>query len=188
MTNAHRKSKQPEQVRQQLLAVTGALAAETGLSGVTLDAVAAAAGVSKGGLLHHFPSKAALIDGLFERLLADFGAAIDAAMAVDAVPAGRYSRAYVEACFDLDAGGKRRGAGWRVLTIALLAEPSLKGRWRAWVAAQALAHADTDATSGCLAARLAADGLWLADMLDSHRLAPPERQALKAHLLALTSG
>lgn len=34
----------------------------------TLDAVAANAGVSKGGLLYHFRSKEALANGLFERL------------------------------------------------------------------------------------------------------------------------
>ncbi|MCU1478795.1 MAG: hypothetical protein JWQ64_3488 [Subtercola sp.] len=34
----------------------------------TLDAVAAEAGVSKGGLLYHFGSKDALVDGLVERL------------------------------------------------------------------------------------------------------------------------
>ncbi|KQR45676.1 hypothetical protein ASF82_07975 [Frigoribacterium sp. Leaf164] len=34
----------------------------------TFDAVAAEAGVSKGGLLYHFPSREALVDGLVERL------------------------------------------------------------------------------------------------------------------------
>jgi len=41
---------------------------EHGPGGVTLDAVAAHAGVSKGGLLYHFGSKEALVDGLMERL------------------------------------------------------------------------------------------------------------------------
>ena len=36
----------------------------------TMDAVAAAAGVSKGGLLYHFPSKEAMVDALCERLSA----------------------------------------------------------------------------------------------------------------------
>ncbi|TJY68972.1 TetR/AcrR family transcriptional regulator [Arthrobacter sp. CAU 1506] len=36
----------------------------------TMDAVAAAAGVSKGGLLYHFPSKEAMVEGLCERLAA----------------------------------------------------------------------------------------------------------------------
>ena len=39
------------------------------MAGVTLDAVSQAAGVSKGGLLHHFPNKMALLDGLFDDLI-----------------------------------------------------------------------------------------------------------------------
>ncbi|WP_216211557.1 TetR/AcrR family transcriptional regulator [Amycolatopsis aidingensis] len=39
-----------------------------GPAAVTLDAVAARAGVSKGGLLYHFGSKDALLDGLLERM------------------------------------------------------------------------------------------------------------------------
>jgi AcrR family transcriptional regulator len=39
-----------------------------GLSAVTLESVAEAAGVSKGGLLYHFPSKEALLDAFVERM------------------------------------------------------------------------------------------------------------------------
>lgn len=39
-----------------------------GSRSATLDAVAAEAGVSKGGLLYHFGSKDALVDGMLERL------------------------------------------------------------------------------------------------------------------------
>ncbi len=41
-----------------------------GYTAVTLEAVARAASVSKGGLLYHFPSKAALLTGLIDRLSA----------------------------------------------------------------------------------------------------------------------
>ncbi|GAA1980058.1 TetR/AcrR family transcriptional regulator [Amycolatopsis minnesotensis] len=43
---------------------------DTGPGTVTLEAVAAKAGVSKGGLLYHFGSKDALVDGLTKRLIA----------------------------------------------------------------------------------------------------------------------
>ena len=42
---------------------------DSGSAAVTLDAVAARAGVSKGGLLYHFGSKEALLDGLLDRLV-----------------------------------------------------------------------------------------------------------------------
>ena len=44
----------------------------------TLDAVAAAAQVSKGGLLYHFPSKDALVDGLADRLRAQVAEDVEA--------------------------------------------------------------------------------------------------------------
>jgi AcrR family transcriptional regulator len=46
------------------------LVVEHGERSATFDAVAAAADVSKGGLLYHFPSREALVDGLVDRLAA----------------------------------------------------------------------------------------------------------------------
>ncbi len=54
--------------RERILDALVALAAEDGPGAATLDAVAAAAGVSKGGLLYHFGSKESLYGGLVERL------------------------------------------------------------------------------------------------------------------------
>lgn len=54
--------------RDRVLDAYETLLIEQGSAGATLDAVAAAAEVSKGGLLYHFASKDALAQGLFERL------------------------------------------------------------------------------------------------------------------------
>jgi AcrR family transcriptional regulator len=54
--------------RDRLLDAFEDLLIENGERAATLDGVAAAAGVSKGGLLYHFGSKAALIEGLLARL------------------------------------------------------------------------------------------------------------------------
>jgi AcrR family transcriptional regulator len=52
--------------REQLLEASAALAERsTGLS-ISLEAVAARTGMSKGGLLHHFPNKAALVTVIVE--------------------------------------------------------------------------------------------------------------------------
>jgi len=50
-----------------------------GAARMTLDAVAAEAGVGKGGLIYHFPSKQALLHGLLGRLIDQFQGCIDAA-------------------------------------------------------------------------------------------------------------
>ncbi|MEK6344087.1 MAG: TetR/AcrR family transcriptional regulator [Curtobacterium sp.] len=54
--------------RDRVLDSFVAIVCEEGERPATLDAVAARAGVSKGGLLYHFGSKAALVEGLCERL------------------------------------------------------------------------------------------------------------------------
>ncbi len=46
-----------------------AVVMESGAAHMTLDAVAAKAGVSKGGLLHHFPTKVALLEAMLNRLI-----------------------------------------------------------------------------------------------------------------------
>jgi AcrR family transcriptional regulator len=53
---------------------------------VTLDAVAAAAQVSKGGLLYHFPSKDALVDGLADRLREQVADDVEALLAAPEGP------------------------------------------------------------------------------------------------------
>ena len=57
-----------ESARDRILVAYEDLLIESGERGATLDAVAARAGVSKGGLLYHFGSKDALTAGLIERL------------------------------------------------------------------------------------------------------------------------
>ena len=54
--------------RDRILDSLETLLLEHGMTKVTLDSVAAAAGVSKGGLLYHFPTKEAMITVLLERL------------------------------------------------------------------------------------------------------------------------
>ncbi|MFQ6485110.1 TetR/AcrR family transcriptional regulator [Brachybacterium epidermidis] len=54
--------------RDAVLDAYQAMLLEDGQRATTLEAVAARAGVSKGGLLYHFKSKEALAEGLIERL------------------------------------------------------------------------------------------------------------------------
>ncbi|WP_053208109.1 TetR/AcrR family transcriptional regulator [Jiangella muralis] len=54
--------------RDRILDALERILVDSGLHAVTLESVADKAGVSKGGLLYHFPSKEALITGLARRL------------------------------------------------------------------------------------------------------------------------
>ena len=50
----YERRKEPEKVRAALIAATASIIAEHGLGKLTVDGVARAAGVIKGGLFHHF--------------------------------------------------------------------------------------------------------------------------------------
>lgn len=66
--------------RQRLLDVAWELTvAEGGVP--SLNGLATAAGVSKGGLVHHFPTRAALVDGLARAAMAEVDAVMAAAAA-----------------------------------------------------------------------------------------------------------
>src|SRR5476651_2729859 len=54
--------------RTRVLDAAEAIVRAKGVAGLTLDAAAREAGVSKGGLLYHFASKEALLTGLLARL------------------------------------------------------------------------------------------------------------------------
>ena len=107
------------------------IAAEQGVAGVTVQAVAVAAGVTKGGLFHHFPTKHALVEGMFADLLHRLDTEIDAAMAADAESHGRFTRAYVEAVFTGKAFGLE--TPWAAISMAMVTEPSLRDLWSVWV-------------------------------------------------------
>ena len=157
--------------RPQLLQAAAAVVRRAGAEALTLDAVAAEAGVSKGGLLYHFPTKDALIQGLLVAALDRFDDALRSEPQVDP---GDLGRAYLRVTAE--------GASEDSSLIAVIAQrPELiapmRARYAHWTAALV---ADAGDPVEAWVMRLTADGLWLADVLD---LAPPDA-ALRAQILA----
>ncbi len=105
-------TRQPAETRQRLLDEAARVILDKGLAGMTLDAVAKGAGVSKGGLLHHFPSKQLLVDALvadlYHRFVDDWKQLADA----DPVKTGRLTRAYLKL-----ATGERDERFHRLMTV-----------------------------------------------------------------------
>ncbi len=185
MSTAHHRKKQPLLVRQQLLEVAARLASEKGMTAVTLDAVSGASGVSKGGLLHHFPNKNTLLEALFDSLIERLDRAIEEEMRADPLPHGRFTRGYLRACLAL-RDRPEETKDWAQVTMVLLSEPPLRQRWRDWVRERSEEYVGTDSSVDAAIVRLATDGLWLADLLDSHAMDESAREKLVERLIELT--
>lgn len=82
-----------------LLAAANKVVVRQGVDSLTLDAVANEAGVSKGGLLHHFPNKEVLIAGMVQQALDKFVDVLEHELAKDPIPdtPGHWVRAYIRA-------------------------------------------------------------------------------------------
>lgn len=65
--------------RDRILEAAAEVARTQGAGHMSLESVAEKAGISKGGLLYHFPSKAALMRGSVEYFVAEFEKRLDAA-------------------------------------------------------------------------------------------------------------
>jgi AcrR family transcriptional regulator len=87
----------PQRTKEAILIATEELIASKGIPSLTLDEIARAANVSKGGLLHHFPSKTALIHGLAERMVEIYDREVAERQAADPLSPGAYTRALIQA-------------------------------------------------------------------------------------------
>lgn len=149
--------------------------------GVSLDAVAKEAGVSKGGLLHHFRTKQALIVGLIDEWFEHYDATVERLLEPEDTP-GRWTRAHIRATFE-------PADLWSHPSVvtALLGVPELQQRmdvaatrWRHQTDSDGLHPQRADLISRAL------DGVTLADLLWRDQETPEERAQTRDLLLKLT--
>lgn len=174
--------------RAQLLDAAEAVVAEEGVQALTLDAVAARSGISKGGLLYHFRSKEDLAAAMIERSIAWFDRALVEAGADDTDSKGRQTRAYVKASLGLTP---LTGAGFdnlcSAITTALLSFPERLGPVQDQ-GARTQADVEQDGLDPVVATiiRLAVDGLWLSENFNLMRFDPDLKAKVAARLLQWT--
>ncbi|MGG0845104.1 TetR family transcriptional regulator [Peribacillus simplex] len=83
--------------RQHILKSATEFILQNDFNSLTLDSVAKQAGVSKGGLLYHFPSKEALMIGLAEYIFEKFNIRFNEhSENVDPIEKGKWCRALIE--------------------------------------------------------------------------------------------
>ncbi len=169
--------------REAILKAANQVVMEGGVARLTLEAVAQAAGVSKGGLLYHFPSKDALVKGMIEFLNVAFNASIRQAYEADRGPArGRWLRSFIRATFSSEQVGIGAGLLAAVALNPALLEPN-RTNYQTW---QQQIEADGIDPATATIIRLAVDGLFFSELLD---FAPPQqslRETVLNRLLEMT--
>jgi AcrR family transcriptional regulator len=175
----------------RILDAAEALVRERGVTGLTLEAAAQSAGLSKGGLLYHFASKDALIDGLLRRT-ADAIAA-DFADSVAAQPPGKGRVARAILAWGLsgpeDQAYERSQQAAAVFLAAFYHDPNLLQPIRTLFAAMRERAEDDGLPPGYgSAVKAAMDGLFLAKVFGLYSLGAPESRDVGNALQLLVEG
>jgi AcrR family transcriptional regulator len=171
--------------RHAILDAAESVVGTHGAAHVTLEAVAKHAGVSKGGLLYHFPSKEALLQGMMTRLFDQFAAeqaAIHSTLRPDRP--GADLKAFVLASL------RKASQSCRVSAALLAAganDPSLLEPVRAIRRRRFQQFAGLRSRPmRAWVIVLAMEGLWLNDVLGTSVLNRRQRRLLERELLHLT--
>lgn len=152
---------------------------------ITLDAVAREAGLTKPGLMYHFPTREALMLAIVDHAAARVEELMIEAMGKPLAQSDSIerTRAYV----NITARGGFSRAEWAAFVQAAY-RPDLAGPWLErmdpWF--RLPNDADPALRARLTAARLAADGLWAADATGVFAPTDVDRQATIAVILALT--
>ncbi len=171
--------------REAILRAADWVVVEEGVSGMTLEAVAREAGVSKGGLLYHFPCKEALIGGMTGRLIEGFEAVLGRELREDrGAGGGRWTRAYARAGFAEDRWYLQVSAG---LLAGVAEDPTLLDPLRRrFQDGQRWAERDGLDPAVAILVRLAADGHFFGELLGFAPAKGALRKRVLGALLSLT--
>lgn len=153
-----------ESLRTPLLLAACRVLAKRGTSALTLDAVAAEAGASKGGVLYHFPSKNALIEAMLTEVITDFEQTLERHLRHLPEGPGRYLRAYVLASTE-ELPDEEAEIGSAILAL-VTSDPSwARVYWPAVERWRARATDDGIDPAFALVVMAAADGLGIWDAM-----------------------
>ncbi|MCY3632003.1 MAG: TetR/AcrR family transcriptional regulator [bacterium] len=168
--------------RDRILQAATEVIKQEGVSSLTLDKVAARAGVSKGGFLYHFGSKDALIVGLLNQVMGVLDHELNVlAEGIDA-PQGAFALAYLD--YVREPTQAATDTAVSILAAAAVDDDlldSTRATFQRWQ--ERLRHDDGLDEVEALLARIVGDGLWLIDLFG---LAPPTAEE-RSRVLDLVS-
>ena len=169
--------------RDTLLDALESIISEGSVHDVTLDGVAARAGITKGGLIYHFKSKEALLHALMERMRTRLDAYCVDPAADPQLAIKKFLIARIHYAFAMGQQEKKIMAN---LLAATSTYPSLLGPVKSMYDSRAGDLASAAGGAGlALSVWTALDGFVMLEMLNIRHFSDPEKQQMKAALIAL---
>jgi AcrR family transcriptional regulator len=166
--------------RIAILNAASRIVSEKGIFNLTLEAVAKEGGISKGGLLYHFPSKEALVAGMVEHLANNYQEKINRLAAEDPLERGKWTRAFLNVTFNQGYPNKEWNSG---LMAAKAVNPELlKPLHEAYLDWQGKIENDGLDPVDATIIRLATDGIWLAELFDFYQIEDEKKRAVYKRL------
>jgi AcrR family transcriptional regulator len=156
--------------RTPILEAAATLVATAGVDALTFDGLAEATGISKGGILYHFPSKHELLHSLVAESVVRFEGLWETFAQRDNVVAGRQARAFLDSYVAVSGTNKVTNLNFALLAAAASDPTVMKPyadayeRWQ-----RRLADDGIDEPTATIL-RLVADGLWATDLFRLPRL------------------
>lgn len=155
-----------------------------GLIGVTFDAVAAESGVTRGGMMYHFPSREALIQAIHEHLALQWEASLESIAGKPKSAATPKERAIAYARTSARSANRAE-----LLSVLQSGEsPAAAAPWDAvldgW-GSPPPQNTDDSAAMASFIARLAADGLWMYESLSGKTLPDQIRHSIAEQIVSV---
>ena len=169
--------------REKLLDAAADLISKNSVNELTLEGVAAAAGVTKGGLIYHFKTKDDLLGALVERMLGQIEQRQRAKAARRGDTTGALLQALIDDTFEMSRKEKLLLTN---LLAAATSYPHLLAPVRQVFERLYGVFADAGPQAGlALAVAAALDGISLLELLDLHHFSKPQRDAMRQALQRL---
>ncbi len=180
-----KKERNAQQTQRRILDATHRILREGGhLSRFSLDTVAKEARVSKGGLMHHYASKEALLHAAAQDVIDRFETRYAEELMAQSETLGNSVRAYINAAL-LPDNGQRYDISPVLLTfLRKRGEEQALSRFERW--REAFSSDDIDPVQAALI-RFATDGMLYTEVIDREPIDADLREKIIARLVEMTS-
>ncbi|KGO86927.1 hypothetical protein Q765_08140 [Flavobacterium rivuli WB 3.3-2 = DSM 21788] len=178
MENPYKRKKEPLANKKLILEAAAEIGANDSWSNVTFQAIANKTGISKGGIIHHFPSKEALLDDLFDQSLLELSELIT--KETEDYPGIDVAYAYLKIVFS-DIQDNHYLNTMNVILKGAVNNVHLCQKWKQWVTENLVTDfTETSVTS--IITLLVADGMWFSDTLNIYPISLEQKQNILLQL------